>query len=77
MAFCIPRIVDLMREFDSLKSLVPALFVVLLKEIETVPIKCTQISALEIADTFDSRSDEALWAQLEVSFSYCRVIISV
>jgi hypothetical protein len=77
MAFCIPRIVDLMREFDSLKSLVPALFVVLLKEIETVPIKCTQISALKIADTFDSRSDEALWAQLEVSFSYCRVIISV
>eukprot|EP00536_Pseudo-nitzschia_multiseries_P014348 jgi/Psemu1/246033/estExt_Genewise1.C_6880008 len=57
VAFCLPRIADLMKEFDSLKDRLPVVFIGLLRGIES-----HFGSALE-----DDLSDRILWAELEVT----------
>ncbi|MGK3738944.1 MAG: hypothetical protein ACI8RD_005824 [Bacillariaceae sp.] len=68
IAFCVPRIVDLMREIESLKVQVPLVFVGLLNEIETFLAESLHVSTWKTTYLFDSLSDRILWAQLEVSF---------
>ena len=68
IAFCIPRIVDLMREIESLKVQIPLVFVGLLNEIETYLAESLHVSTFKTTYLFDSLSDRILWAQLEVSF---------
>jgi hypothetical protein len=61
VAFCLPRIADLMKEFNNLKDQLPLLFIGLLKGIETISVESMH------RDTFDCISDRVLWAELEIT----------
>jgi hypothetical protein len=61
VAFCLPRIADLMKEFNNLKDQLPLLFVGLLKGIEVISLESM------LTDTFGSISDRVLWAELEIT----------
>lgn len=64
MAFCLPRIADLMKEFDSLKDQLPLVFVGLLKGIEGH----SEASSVQNTGTLeDGFSDRVLWAELETA----------
>jgi hypothetical protein len=60
VAFCLPKIADLMKEFNNLKDQLPLLFVGLLKGIETIAAECGN------TDAFGSILDRVLWAELEI-----------
>ena len=58
VAFCLPRLIDLMKEFDNLREQLSLLFVELLKGIETLSVN---------SDACGGLSDRILWAELEVT----------
>ncbi len=61
VAFCLPRLTDLMKEFENLREQLPLLFVELLKGIEAISVESAH------TDTFGCLSDRVLWAELEIS----------
>ena len=61
VAFCLPRIADLMKEFTSLRDQLPLLFIGLFNEIGTISAESTQSNTLGLI------SDRILWAELEIT----------
>ena len=61
VAFCLPRIADLMKEFNNLKDQLPLLFVGLLQGIEGISVESMH------TDAFGCISDRVLWAELEIT----------
>jgi hypothetical protein len=68
-AFCLPRIVDLMKGSDSLRGHLSNSFVALIDQVGILRSSKSNMTSL---DSSERQNDRALWALLEVSFSAYR-----
>ena len=62
VAFCLPRLTDLMKEFNNLREQLPRLFVGLLEGIEAISVESATHTEM-----FGCLSDRVLWAELEIT----------